>query len=235
MTILILFPRWQAPISIALYAPGTDLNRTLDSIRHARDCGPSSQLVRQYATFHLYFPQAHMPSVVPNASEVARTLFDCRQPAPYARRPDGSEPTSEYRGAHKLLYPVNVGRNVARDAAMTHFVLPSDIELYPNPGLARQFLEMVAELADAPPARVEVPHVWPLVLFEVVAEAEVPANKTALQRMLANGTAITFHKRVCASCHGVPKMDEWIKAPETQGEPRFSLICVPTNIRGQLC
>lgn len=27
---------------------------------------------------------------------------------------------------------------------MTHFILASDIELYPNPGLARKFLEMTA-------------------------------------------------------------------------------------------
>jgi beta-1,4-glucuronyltransferase 1 len=33
---------------------------------------------------------------------------------------------------------------VARDAAMTHFILASDIELYPNPGLVQKFLEMIA-------------------------------------------------------------------------------------------
>lgn len=35
---------------------------------------------------------------------------------------------------------MNVGRNIARDAAMTHFILASDIELYPNPGLVKRFL-----------------------------------------------------------------------------------------------
>lgn len=194
-----------------------------------RDCGPHSQFVRQYATFHIYFPQEYMPPAVPNASVVARTRFDCRRPAPYARLPNGTEQTSVYRSAHALLYPVNVGRNIARDAAMTHFVLPSDIELYPNPGLARQFLEMVAQLADAPRLRTVVPYVWPLVLFEVAENATVPANKTVLQRMLANGTAITFHKRVCASCHGVPKMKEWMAAPETKGKYhgcRINTLCV---------
>ena len=39
---------------------------------------------------------------------------------------------------------MNVGRNIARDAAMTHFILASDIELYPNPGLVHKFLEMIA-------------------------------------------------------------------------------------------
>jgi beta-1,4-glucuronyltransferase 1 len=53
-----------------------------------------------------------------------------------------------YKTQKKLLYPVNVGRNVARDAAMTHFILASDIELYPNPGLVRKFLEMIARNDD---------------------------------------------------------------------------------------
>jgi beta-1,4-glucuronyltransferase 1 len=39
-----------------------------------------------------------------------------------------------------LDYPVNVGRNIAREAANSHFIFPSDIELYPNPGLIPAFL-----------------------------------------------------------------------------------------------
>ena len=40
----------------------------------------------------------------------------------------------EYRKSAGLRYPVNVGRNVARQSANTHFVFPSDVELYPTPG-----------------------------------------------------------------------------------------------------
>ena len=39
---------------------------------------------------------------------------------------------------------VNVARNIARESAATHFVFPSDIELYPSPGLINAFLDMVA-------------------------------------------------------------------------------------------
>ena len=60
-------------------------------------------------------------------------------------RPDKVEEKSfaSYRSRHKLTYPINVGRNVAREAATTHFVFASDIELYPSPGLISRFLEMV--------------------------------------------------------------------------------------------
>ena len=48
-----------------------------------------------------------------------------------------------YRSQKNLTYPINVGRNIARDAALTHFIFPSDIELYPSPYLVKNFLEMI--------------------------------------------------------------------------------------------
>ena len=45
----------------------------------------------------------------------------------------------DYRKSAGLRYPVNVGRNVARQSANTHFVFPSDVELYPTPGINEFF------------------------------------------------------------------------------------------------
>lgn len=129
-----------------------------------------------------------------------------------------------YKTQKKLLYPVNVGRNIGRDAAMTHFILASDIELYPNPGLAKKFLEMIAR-NDAPLQR-KNPRVFPLSLFEVDSASQVPRDKTELQELLKSGKAIPFHKRVCSSCHGVPKSKEWMAANETDGLYLFFLLHV---------
>lgn len=62
--ILFCFGRWQAPISIALHAPGTDFTPTINSIRYLRDCAPGSALVRQFTTFHIYFSSKHVPKSV---------------------------------------------------------------------------------------------------------------------------------------------------------------------------
>lgn len=51
----------------------------------------------------------------------------------------------------------------------------------------------------------------------------VPRDKTELQEYLRTNKAIPFHKRVCASCHGVPKSKEWMQANETDGEILFRL------------
>lgn len=59
--------------------------------------------------------------------------------------------------------------------------------------------------------------VFPLSIFEVDSSSPVPRDKTELQELLRTGKAIPFHKRVCSSCHGVPKSKEWIAANETDG------------------
>lgn len=168
---------------------------------------------------------------VPKYDKVFSTPFNCSALPPYAN----VSASQLYKTQKKLLYPVNVGRNIARDAAMTHFILASDIELYPNPGLTHKFLEMIAR-NDLPLQR-KNPKVFPLSIFEVDAASQVPRDKTELQELLKTGKAIPFHKRVCSSCHGVPKSKEWMTANETEGKTKphkwlndflidFRLFCI---------
>ena len=51
--------------------------------------------------------------------------------------------STTYKRSKELDYPVNVARNVARQTALTHFVFPSDIELYPSPDAIKLFLDMI--------------------------------------------------------------------------------------------
>lgn len=205
-----LLERWNAPISIALHAPGTDFPPTLNSIKYLRNCLPESHLVRYYVTWHIYFSSKHIPKTVPKYNKALDAPINCSLPVAYAN----VSTNAMYKTQKKLLYPVNVGRNIARDAALTHYILASDVELYPNPGLVRKFLEMVAR-NDSTFQR-KNPKVYPLSIFEVESSAPVPKDKTELQELLKGGKAIPFHKRVCSSCHGVPKSQEWIAANETE-------------------
>lgn len=204
-----LLERWNAPVSLAMHAPGTDFQPTVNAIKYLRECLAESHLVRQFVTFHIYFSSKHIPKNVPKYEKVLEPPYNCSLPAPYFN----VSSSQLYKTTKKLLYPVNVGRNIARDAAMTHFILASDIELYPNPGLVHKFLEMIAR--NEPVLQRKNPRVFPLSIFEVDSTSPVPRDKTELQELLRNGKAISFHKRVCSSCHGVPKSKEWIAANET--------------------
>lgn len=110
----------------------------------------------------------------------------------------------------KLEYPVNVGRNIARNAALTHFVLASDIELYPSPGLSNGFLQMLSRYPELLRSRKNI--VYPLHIFEVHKSIAVPSTKSNLQYLLAKGHAQSFHIRLCAACHNGPRLREWINS-----------------------
>lgn len=204
-----LLERWQGPVSLAIHAPGTDFAPTLEAIRYARDC--LSPLVSEYVTFHVFFGTRHVPKQVPAASSVIGEAANCSLRAPWIN----VTAASLYKTKAKILYPVNIGRNIARESATTHFILPSDIELYPSPGLIQNFLDMVRR--QDPPLLHPNPKVFPLPIFELEKGVELPPNKTQLVAMLKNGTAIPFHKKLCPGCHNIPKSKEWMAANETTG------------------
>lgn len=206
--VLPLVERWLAPVSIAIHAPGDDLMPTVNSIKYLREC-INNDLIRQYVTFHLFFSTSHMPKEIPDADTFMAKPFNCSMSPPY-----NVDESSTYMKKHSLLYPINIARNVARDAALTHFVLASDIELYPSPNLIPNFLSMIAK-NEKPLNTSTAPRVFPLSLFEISSEVQVPSTKTELQYMLRNKTAIPFHKFVCPNCHNIPQGKQWMAAPET--------------------
>jgi hypothetical protein len=172
-----LLERWQGPVSLAMHAPGTDFAPTLEAIRYARDC--LSPLISEFVTFHVFFGTRHVPKQVPSASNVISEPANCSVPAPWMNVTSASL----YKTKAKILYPVNIGRNVARESAVTHYILPSDIELYPSPGLIQNFLDMVRR--QEPPLLHPNPKVFPLPIFELEKGVELPANKTQLVSILA--------------------------------------------------
>jgi len=165
--------RWEGPVSVALYAPGTDFISALASIRYLRKCG--SPLISEYVTFHIYFEAKHLPTMIPQPRDVLKDeILDCAAPPPWYN----VSLHALYRTRKQLLYPVNVGRNLARDAAQTHYLAVSDIELYPSPGIISNFLDMVRR--QDPPLQQKNPKVFPLCIFEVESYAQPPSTKEEL-------------------------------------------------------
>lgn len=104
-----------------------------------------------------------------------------------------------YRVKHSLSYPINVGRNVAREAALTHFVFVSDIDTYPSTGIPKKFLDMIARNDKIPNTKV-----YAMPTFKIGKNDSVPLTKTELQHMYETGNTI-IHKKM-------PKFNEWMKA-----------------------
>lgn len=135
----ILFSRWQAPLSIALYAPGDDFQSTVQRILHLRNCDAEKTLVKRFVSFHIYFESKFSPENFEQDFDDLEKSFLCNNSTQFL---DFTR-NQTFRARHELLYPVNVGRNLAREAAMTHFVFVNDIELYPSLGFVDSFFKML--------------------------------------------------------------------------------------------
>uniref|UniRef100_A0A182NEN0 Beta-1,4-glucuronyltransferase 1 n=1 Tax=Anopheles dirus TaxID=7168 RepID=A0A182NEN0_9DIPT len=206
-----LLERWNAPISIALYAPGGDLDRSVELIRYLLECHEQSLLVRKYVSFHLYFGFAHLPEhPIKYYRELFANPLECWNATNAWSTLQSKAGPESFREEHNLTYPVNVGRNVARSAATTHFVLASDIELYPSPDFIPMFLRMIAHPFYQ--YTLHTAGVYVLPVFEVAEDVSIPVDKSHLLEALEQGQAIKFHEKICSNCHTVPGYAEWLLA-----------------------
>jgi len=200
-----LLKRWQGPISIALYTPGSDYEDALKAVAYYRQCVNESQMVRDYVTFHFYFPYKHLPKGTLLSFEDAKNYkVDCNTSPPSS--------SNTYRKIHSMTYPINVGRNIARESANSHYIFPSDIELYPNPGLIPMFLDMITRGGETALKR-KNPRIFVSSIFEIKEGNELPNTKAELIDLLNKKVVIPFHKMVCSQCHAIPKAKEWLTDP----------------------
>lgn len=201
-----LASRWSGPLSVAIYVPHSDFCLATARVARLRVCGPPA--VRERVSWHLFWPKDSPP-----ASDwrlmVDESTLDCSR--------DDTASVSGFRSMKGLPYPVNVARNVARSAAPTWFVLPSDVELYPSAGLAEKFLQMVQRIAAGKEQRVG--NAWPRVFVVPVFEVAsvVPNNKEELIKQYQRNDAVYFHRHVCAHCQRFPALTDWIRQTGAPG------------------
>ncbi|KAK2719329.1 beta-1,4-glucuronyltransferase 1-like [Artemia franciscana] len=240
--LVVLSQRWQGPISVSVYVPSSDYDDAIKIISYLRQCTVPE--IEEFVTFHFVFDNRHMPKSIlklhttqqglpyfesqtkvrtSDGKTIVKVTYhgdkngktelptaNCSLPAPW-----GSPPKQTYRNQKKLLYPVNVLRNVARESATTYYVFASDSELYPSPNIIPQFFDMLRRNESY--LNLGKHRLFALPIFEVYSNQTVPDSKQELVKMLESGMAIPFHKKICASCHSIPRQKEWLKAPVKEG------------------
>ncbi|CRL04685.1 CLUMA_CG017749, isoform A, partial [Clunio marinus] len=199
--IIPLLERWRAPLSMALYTPGSDFNVTLNTISYFRNCHDQRDLVRDFASFHFFFEKDLMQKDV--NLDIEESNFSCSSNEHLLKLKNNET----YRALKELVYPINVGRNLARETVGTHFVLASDIELYPSPGLNENFFRMINQNPEAYP---DGKNVFVLPVFEIEKGVELPQNKSQLRELFNVGKVVWFHKQIIWSYHKVPNDTEWM-------------------------
>ncbi|XP_059056879.1 uncharacterized protein LOC131850602 [Achroia grisella] len=125
-----------------------------------------------------------------------------------------------FRRLNNVIYPINVGRNVARNASRTNYFIVSDIEMVPSDGLAPKFLTMVRKLMGDKKRNegcIFAKTIFVVPLFEVEKGEEIPRDKDTLVRMVAANRATYFHQKVCSHCQRFPGLQTWLTRATPNG------------------
>lgn len=198
-----LCKRWKGPISVAVYAPGDDFRNARAEILRLRVC--RDRCIREWVTWHFVFDSKHQPpAALLRSMETINSTSLCAIV--------GFNSTNKsYIAKHRLAYPINVARNVARLGAKTHYVFASDIELYPSLNIIPKFLRMVKRLKSSAVMLGSQRRVFVLPVFEIDKQVEVvPSTKEELRKLYANKLAVSFHRYMCYPCHKIPQLDKWM-------------------------
>lgn len=197
---------WDGPISIAAFVPAQDAQIFFQKFSHLCFCFAEMSRV----SIHVVFPVNFEPYV--EESTNTTHFQDCQVRNVFRDK--------FRRAEHDLFYPINVGRNVAREAANTHFVMVTDIELIPSANLARSFLEMMQFFRGIDP----ITQVYVVPTFEVDVGYDLPLTKKNLLNLVDLGVAVYFHKFVCPHCQKFPGIDSWLmKQDRNSVEPFISV------------
>ncbi|KAM8716628.1 hypothetical protein ACLKA7_003498 [Drosophila subpalustris] len=134
-----ILERWQAPISLAIYACGSDFDKTVQSLAYLKYCLMQGDLMRRFLSIHLVMDNQHVPENLDRfGAGLLRVPSDkCEKQEPFERmRQDQT-----FWNKLKLSYPVNLLRNVARFNAQTYYIMALDLQLVPPPNFVRKFLK----------------------------------------------------------------------------------------------
>ncbi|RWS07749.1 N-acetyllactosaminide beta-1:3-N-acetylglucosaminyltransferase-like protein [Dinothrombium tinctorium] len=205
-----LCDRWKGPISLAIYAPGSDFMVSTNVVYYLRKC--RDKCIREHVSWHFVYDNLYGPSLQNMTSPesfVNHTLLDCS----LTFKDLLSKFKEPFRKENKLLYPINVARNVARLSVRTKYLLASDIELYPSINIIPMFMNLLENEKNdlVPHVKTNVPHVYVLPIFEVKAGFSAPRTKAELLKMIKKGNAIFFHKWVCDACQNFPDREKWVQ------------------------
>ncbi|KAG8199719.1 hypothetical protein JTE90_000816 [Oedothorax gibbosus] len=197
----VLCERWGGPISVAVYSPPLDNEDTRALVASLRYC---DFCVRHWVSWHFFgtqnFEDRYLFSGKPVIS-FEETKEDCSVL--------GSGNWTQKRKSEGP-YPINVGRNLARQRTHTPYVFSVDIELYPSNNVLSKFERMIRFRKNTTSSEV-----WVLPVFEVHSGFPSPRTKFQLKQMFTSHQAISFHKYKCNICHMIPDLRGWLNK-ETQ-------------------
>ncbi|ROT66020.1 hypothetical protein C7M84_015996 [Penaeus vannamei] len=192
------------PVSMAIYASGSDYAVALAMVSYLRHCFPA---VQENVSFHIMYPRKYPPKL---SSEYKAPPLSCSDPEEVNRRLTILLRDPKQTGIKH--YPQNHMRNLARRACPCENVLTVDIDMVASPYMNRKLSRFLNTTKQSAPCK-KCAYVVPL--YEIQDDAEFPSDKTELLDLIRNHRARIFHKEVYSKNQGNGRFhDRWEVQPE---------------------
>uniref|UniRef100_W5M0K2 Beta-1,4-glucuronyltransferase 1 n=2 Tax=Lepisosteus oculatus TaxID=7918 RepID=W5M0K2_LEPOC len=196
-----LLERWQAPLSVAVFAHGADA-RLATALAYALSVFCPG--VRALVDLHLVCPSGEAASFPAEDRAPFAGLGDCG--GVWARLEAQRGRLRNYALGGNVSYPNNLLRNVARGAAEegAPYVLVADVDMVPSADLPRLFLGLLRRRRPAPREVFVVP------AFEIRHARRVPAAKAELLQLYQVGEVRPFYEELCPRCQAPTNYSQWV-------------------------
>ncbi|GFY51867.1 beta-1,4-glucuronyltransferase 1 [Trichonephila inaurata madagascariensis] len=190
--------RWKGPMSISVYAPGSDFKAALKkifSLRLANTC------IHQNVTWHLFFDIEFSPSLDKFKSPEEEAGMTTAGSSSYDAWMKGT-----FKSHGHLPFPANIGRNVAIRESKTDFVLVSDLHYYPSIHIIPRFLQLLKY--QGPTGN----RVYVLPVFKMAGYGKPPDTKSELVQMTVEGNIVLpSGTSDCTQCNIFPNARKWLE------------------------
>lgn len=190
---------WEGPLSVSVFLVESQTQQLVNKLTQICMCLSDMSKV----SLHFVFPSDSMPKLPQINQSNSENITNCDLRIPFS----SSRSSNDTKRIDKV-YPINVCRNAARQASLTHYVMISDIELMPSKNLASGFLDMLNKYTfDINSSR----SVFVVPIFEVEEDISIPRTKNELVKRVRKGTAVYFHRFVCPHCQKFPGIETWME------------------------
>uniref|UniRef100_A0A0N4ZVX1 N-acetylmuramoyl-L-alanine amidase n=1 Tax=Parastrongyloides trichosuri TaxID=131310 RepID=A0A0N4ZVX1_PARTI len=112
------------------------------------------------------------------------------------------------------VYPINVGRNIARLGMETRLFLSGDIENFPSYNYEKIVSELAAKYLLKQKRKIVLVHRR----FEYEKGLETPRNKAELKDLILKKQANVFHEKVYPNGHMIVGLHDWLHREENVNE-----------------
>lgn len=203
--------RWQGPMSISVYAPGSDFKKVLRKIIHLRLV---NSCIHQNVTWHLYFDAEYDPSHgnFKSPEEEAELEFPSYSYDTWTK--------GTFKSHGNLPFPANVGRNVAIQESRTDYVLMTDLIYYPSINIISRFLKLLEFEVSARNK------VYVLPVFKLTWYGKSPETKSELVQMIAEGNIVLQGDTSdCTQCNIFPNARKWLEVRSPEDTLSVFYVC----------